>query len=60
MRDVKGQLNLLYVYRINAFLTFLCFKFDFVVLLNLDSVQASYVYEEVFFAEIICNKSVAL
>lgn len=54
------QLNLFHVYGINAFFAFLRFKFNFVVLLNLDSVQSSHVYEEVFFAEVICNKSVAL
>ena len=52
-------LNFLYINSVNAFFSFLGIKFNFIVLLDLDAVQTSYVYKKVFFADVVCNKSVA-
>src|SRR6476660_9568083 len=52
------ELHAFHVNRVNSFLAFLGFEFNFVVLLYLGAIQASYVYKKVFFGVVVSNEAV--
>ena len=55
----KQELEFLHVYRVNAFFTFFGVEFHFVMLLELDSVEACYVNKEILIGAFFGDKAVA-